>query len=130
MKLVLDTNAYSDFRQYGIWEEELSEAYDILIPTVVLGELRYGFARGRIEGVNLRKLLRFLESPRVRTITLSDETPALYARFFLNLKNQGTSIPTNDIWIAALVYEHGATLCTRDRHFTHLPEIDVRYRRD
>ena len=130
MKLVLDTNAYSDFRQQGAWNEDLSEARDILIPTIVLGELRYGFALGKIEGENLRKLREFLQTPRVRTVTISNETPAIYAQFFLYLRNHGTPIPTNDIWIAALTYEREAILCTRDHHFKNLPQVDVRYRRD
>ena len=127
VKLVLDTNAYSDFRQKGAWKNDLSEARDILIPTIVLGELRYGFARGKIEGENLRKLREFLQTPRVQTVTLGTETPSVYARLFLHLRNQGTPIPTNDIWIAALTYEHEAILCTRDRHFENLPQVDIRY---
>ena len=130
MKLVLDTNAYSDFRQQGAWNEDLSEARDILIPTIVLGELRYGFALGKIEGENLRKLREFLQTPRVRTVTIGNETPGIYAQFFLHLRNHGTPIPTNDIWIAALTYEREAILCTRDHHFKNLPQVDVRYRRD
>jgi tRNA(fMet)-specific endonuclease VapC len=128
MKLVLDTSAYGDFRRYGVWKEDLSVAHDILVPTIVLGELRYGFARGNTEGVNLTRLRDFLRDPRVRTVTLSEETPSIYARFFLHLKNQGTPIPTNDVWIAAVAYEQEAVVCTRDRHFTNLPQVDVRIR--
>lgn len=40
------------------------------------------------------------------------------------LRNQGTPIPTNDLWIAALVMQHNLVLCSRDRHFTHLPQLD------
>ena len=130
MKLVLDTNAYSDFRQYGIWKEDLSKARDILIPTIVLGELKYGFARGNTEGANLGKLREFLQAPRVRTITLSNETPSTYARFFLHLTLQGTPIPTNDVWIAALAFEHEAILCTGDGHFRNLPQVEARYREE
>lgn len=36
---------------------------------------------------------------------------------------EGTPIPTNDIWIAALVLEHNLALHVRDRHFDHLPQI-------
>jgi predicted nucleic acid-binding protein len=30
-------------------------------------------------------------------------------------------IPTNDMWIAAIVLQHGFVLFARDEHFTHLP---------
>jgi len=38
---------------------------------------------------------------------------------------QGTPVPTNDLWIAALVTEHGARLCTRDAHCGKLAQLDV-----
>lgn len=36
---------------------------------------------------------------------------------------QGTPIPTNDMWLAALVLQHGLTLYARDAHFDHLPQL-------
>jgi predicted nucleic acid-binding protein len=44
---------------------------------------------------------------------------AVYAQ----LRRQGTPIPTNDMWIAALTSQHDLALCTRDRHFDRLPQI-------
>ena len=32
-------------------------------------------------------------------------------------------IPTNDLWIAALVVQHNLVLCTSDAHFQQLPQI-------
>lgn len=40
-----------------------------------------------------------------------------------SLRRQGTPIPINDVWVAALVLQHGLTLYARDRHFDHLPQI-------
>jgi len=40
-----------------------------------------------------------------------------YSRIAALLKQQGTPIPTNDIWIAAQTMEHGAELITSDHHF-------------
>ncbi|MCA8967980.1 MAG: PIN domain-containing protein, partial [Planctomycetes bacterium] len=40
------------------------------------------------------------------------------------LRDQGTPVPTNDMWIAALVLEHRLTLFSRDEHFRHLPQLD------
>jgi tRNA(fMet)-specific endonuclease VapC len=32
-------------------------------------------------------------------------------------------IPTNDLWIAALVIQRDLVLLTRDAHFKHLPQL-------
>ena len=41
--LVLDTNAYSDWRREGKWASNLPSADNVIIPSIVLGELEYGF---------------------------------------------------------------------------------------
>jgi tRNA(fMet)-specific endonuclease VapC len=127
LKVLLDTNAYSDFRAKGNWKEALATASEVLIPLIVVGELKYGFALGNREGINLRKLREFLAAPRVSMITLTESTTSIFAQFHCHLRQQGNPIPTNDIWIAALAYEHEAVLCTRDRHFEFLPQVDVVY---
>ncbi|MCH8511953.1 MAG: hypothetical protein LAT83_09915 [Kiritimatiellae bacterium] len=48
-----------------------------------------------------------------------------YARLFKQLREQGTPIPTNDLWIAALVEQHTLFLYTRDHHFQHLPQLPL-----
>ena len=52
-----------------------------------------------------------------------EQTTHQYATVFRQLRRQGTPIPTNDIWIAALVLQHDLALYARDRHFEHLPQI-------
>jgi len=39
------------------------------------------------------------------------------------MRKQGTPIPTNDMWIAALALQHSLALHTRDKHFVHLPQL-------
>jgi predicted nucleic acid-binding protein len=39
------------------------------------------------------------------------------------LREQGTPIPTNDIWVAALVLEHNLVLHASGEHFDHLPQL-------
>jgi hypothetical protein len=41
------------------------------------------------------------------------------------LREKGTPIPTNDIWIAAMVRETGGKLLTRDSHFECLPQVKL-----
>jgi tRNA(fMet)-specific endonuclease VapC len=59
-------------------------------------------------------------------VPLPDEkTAEHYGRLFAQLRAQGTAIPTNDLWIAALVVQHGLVLYTSDAHFNHLSQISV-----
>jgi predicted nucleic acid-binding protein len=68
-------------------------------------------------------LQRFLSKPGVDVVFASDATTQQYAQVYAQLRTQETPIPTNDIWIAAIVLEHQLVLCTRDEHFDHLPQV-------
>jgi tRNA(fMet)-specific endonuclease VapC len=124
VRIAIDTNRYVDFAR-GLLEavQPLRAADRILVPFVVLGELRAGFLGGSRIPENEANLVRFLNSPRVEVLLADDETTHHYARLFHQLRRQGTPIPTNDIWIAALVVQHQLYLLARDAHFDHLPQI-------
>jgi tRNA(fMet)-specific endonuclease VapC len=124
MKLALDTNRYSDLCR-GAAEVALlvERAEVVLLPFVVIAELRAGFAVGTRGIENERVLRRFLMKPGVEVLFADEQTIQHYAGLFRQLRRQGTPIPTNDLWVAALVLQHGLILCARDRHFDHLPQI-------
>ncbi len=126
MNVALDTNAYSDFlRGEARRVDILRRAPRIFLPLIVIGELRAGFAAGSREAENLANLRQFLRSPRVAVLSPDEETAENYARVFLQLRKQGTAIPTNDLWIAALALQHGVQLCTSDAHFHHVAGLIV-----
>jgi tRNA(fMet)-specific endonuclease VapC len=89
----------------------------------VLGELRAGFSLGKRGAENERMLRQFLMKPGVAVLFADDQTTHHYAALFRQLRRQGTPIPTNDLWTAALVLQHDLVLCDRDRHFDHLPQL-------
>lgn len=124
MRLALDTNRYVDFTR-GVPEavEPLRRAERIHLPLMVLAELRAGFACGTRALENERNLARFLNRPRVEVLLPDEETAHHYASLYRQLRAQGTPIPTNDLWIAALVIQHGLLLLARDAHYDHLPQI-------
>lgn len=124
MRIAIDTNRYVDFAR-GLPEavNRLRAVDQILMPLIVLGELRAGFLGGARALQNEANLVRFLNSPRVDMLLPDEETTHHYARLFHQLRRQGTPIPTNDIWIAALVVQHQLFLFARDAHFDHLPQI-------
>jgi tRNA(fMet)-specific endonuclease VapC len=124
MRIAIDTNRYVDFAR-GVPEavEQLRRVNEILVPFVVLGELRAGFAGGGRSRENEAGLVRFLDTPRVEVLLADEDTTPHYARLFHQLRRQGTPIPTNDLWIAALVVQHDLHLFARDAHFDHVPQI-------
>lgn len=123
MKVILDTNAYSDWVRSQAWAVEVSAARVVLIPSIVLGELREGFFGGFRTTENETLLTKVLSNNTVSIANISDETSHIYARLKNDLRTRGKPIPENDIWIAASCLEHGATLLTRDRHFELLPQV-------
>ncbi len=126
MRIALDTNRYVDFAKgEEVAVSRLRQASRIFVPLIMLAELRAGFACGKQSEENERNLVRFLNSPRVAILYPDDNTTHHYARLFLQLKRQGTPIPTNDVWIAALAVQHELLLFTRDNHFAHLAQIPV-----
>ncbi len=131
MRIAIDTNRYRDFTD-GLPEavERFRTAEQICVPFVVLVELRAGFLAGARRSKvstagarNARVLGTFLNRPRVRLLWPNEETTHQYARLWGQLRAQGTPIPTNDLWIAALVLQHQLLLYSRDTHFDSLVQI-------
>lgn len=124
MIVVVDTNAYVDVCKRADDAVRVAQTAErILLPFVVVAELRAGFQAGTRAPQNERVLTRFRASPRVVTVYADEDTTRLYARVWAELRRAGTPIPTHDVWIAAVALQHDAVLFTRDRHFEHIPEL-------
>jgi tRNA(fMet)-specific endonuclease VapC len=124
VRLALDANRYVDLcRGADETVRLVSTAEAVFVPFVVLAELRAGFALGRRGAENERILRRFLAQAGVDVLYADEGTTHHYASVFRQLRTQGTPIPTNDMWIAALCLQHGLELHDRDRHFDHLPQL-------
>jgi tRNA(fMet)-specific endonuclease VapC len=122
--VALDTNAYVDVcRRVADAVDVAQTAERLLVPFVVIAELRAGFHAGTRAAQNERTLVQFRKSPRVEVIFADEETTHHYARLWAYLRAAGTPIPTNDLWIASLALQHGAALFTRDRHFAAIPQL-------
>lgn len=125
-RLTLDTSGYSAFKRgHSGVVSRIRRAEEILLPTIVLGELLGGFAVGRKSRRNREELDLFRDSPRVRLASIGEATAKRYAVIYASLRTSGTPIPTNDLWIAASAMEHGTELVTLDRDFTNVPQILV-----
>ncbi len=126
MKLVLDTNIYCDYA------EGLSEVVDtiatqgqyLFMPSIVLGELNYGFMKGRKQSYNEKRLRQVLNRLKIEIIDVNADVARKYALISLSLEKKGAKIPINDVWIAASCMEVGGTLLTRDQHFEFVEQIE------
>jgi tRNA(fMet)-specific endonuclease VapC len=118
MKILLDTSAYVGFkRNIAELVEIIVRAQLILFSPIVMGELMFGFRSGTKFRENMDDLDKFLQHEVVELVQIGKITSDRYSRIASQLKQQGTPVPTNDIWIAAQTMEHGAELITSDQHF-------------
>ena len=124
VRLALDTNRYTDLCRGDVAVVEAIELADeVWLPFIVLGELRAGFAVGTQGARNEAVLRRFLLKSGVGVLYADEQTTQQYGALYRQLRKQGTPIPTNDMWIAALVLQHSLVLLARDAHFDALPQL-------
>ena len=124
--IAIDTNVYSGYLRGDPGAvKALRAAHEIHLPLMVLGELLGGFAAGTKVQRNRHQLAQFMASPRVHLMTPNEKTAELYAEVFSTLRRQGTPIPSNDLWIAALVKQSRLPLLSFDAHFRHVPGLEV-----
>lgn len=117
-KVLIDTNIYSLAMKGDTSVTGILRKIDLIgISTISIGELFSGFKGGSRESDNKDELNIFLDSPRVVVHTIDVETAEFYASILNSLKSAGTPIPTNDIWIAAVAFQYGYKLFSKDKHF-------------
>ena len=126
-KVLIDTNIYS-FAFKGDPEVITTLKYvsHIGITSISIGELLSGFKAGNRKKETRKELGEFLDSPRVTLYHVDIGTAEYYSSILNQLKNQGTPIPTNDIWIAAVAFQHGLELYTLDNHFQKITGLLLR----
>jgi tRNA(fMet)-specific endonuclease VapC len=118
---MLDTNAYAAlFRAHDGITQRVRRAEQVLLSTVVAGELLFGFRNGSRYDANLRDLEEFLANPYVAVLPVTLVTADRFGRISTALRRKGRPLPTNDIWIAAHAMESGAELLSFDRHFAEI----------
>lgn len=89
----------------------------VLLSSIVVGELLYGFRHGSRYEENAARLEAFLGKPRVDLVPVGRTTAERFGRIAAQLRAQGRPLPAHDIWIAAHAMETGADLLSADAHF-------------
>ena len=120
--MILDTNAISAFFEdvpavcLAVGGSEV-----LAVPSIVLGEYRFGLSGSRLRAeleAKLGRLERLSDA-----LCVDAETARHYAAIRRELKDAGTPIPDNDLWIAALVRQHGLPLLSNDAHFDNVKDL-------
>ena len=123
-QIILDTNAYTGLLSGD--EQILSavaSAEVVFMSIFVLGELYAGFLGGSKQRQNLEILKRFLTKPSVKILNATAETAEVFGTLKNMLKQAGTPLPIDDVWIAAHGIETGSVIVTRDQHFRKIAGI-------
>jgi tRNA(fMet)-specific endonuclease VapC len=120
-EMLIDTNIYSHaLRGDPETVSVLQRAHKIAICSISIGELLSGFKAGNRERENREELEEFLDAPRVQIYGIDENTAEFYAEILHGLRERGTPIPTNDIWIASVSFQHGLKLFSKDQHFKNI----------
>ena len=120
-RFLLDTNIIIGLlkRERSI-TDALRAAAEVFIPVIAVGELSSHSGR---PDANRAVLDQFLDGKVVLTCDLAAARE--YGRLKGALKAQGTPLPENDMWIAAIALHHKLTVASRDRHFDEIAGLAV-----
>lgn len=113
MRYLLDTNIFiaamkGDTNVRAVLER--THLADLVLSTVVLGELQLGVEKSAYREKNQLKLNALLN--QIEIAPIDDRVSRLYAKLRADLESQGTPIGANDYWIAAHALALGAILVT------------------
>ena len=88
-----------------------------------MGELHAGFRLGSRRSQNEKELEKFLEQPGVTIVAPDEAVAERYGELIRVLKERGTPIPMNDVWIAATALETASRMLSFDSHYDLVPGL-------
>lgn len=119
MKVLIDTNAYSDLMRGDEAVAALLDSAEVVyLSAIVAGELLSGFKGGSRERENRAILDEFIrKGGKTIVLPVSLDSSERFAQVMESLRKKGRPLPINDVWIAAQCLETGAILVSSDAHF-------------
>ncbi|MCX6050583.1 MAG: type II toxin-antitoxin system VapC family toxin [Chloroflexi bacterium] len=121
-RYLLDTNiVIALFANDRLVVEQIEDAEEVFIPSIVIGELYYGARKSGRARENVARVDLFAEANIV--LICDTETCRWYGVVKDLLSQKGSLIPENDVWIAALALRHGLILVTRDSNFSEVTNL-------
>lgn len=117
MNYLLDTNTCVHFLRHGAASPVAARLAsvapgDVVLCSVVVGELLFGALRSRDVAKNLAAVRTFAAG--LRSLPLDDRAAEEYAKVRADLATKGTPIGPNDLLIAAIALANGLTLVTHN----------------
>jgi len=123
-KHLLDTNiVIAFFRKDGNVEERMTRSKEVFVPVNVLGELYYGAQHSLQVAKRIQQVEDFKSNAKV--LNCDSSTADIYGQIKNGLKLKGKPIPENDIWIAAIAFQHDLAVVTRDQHFKEIDGLTL-----
>jgi len=123
-RYLLDSNiVIALFANEKVVVDAIYMADEIFVPSIVIGELYYGAQKSSKRQANIARIDSFVEANVI--LECDQETARWYGQIKQELRAKGRPLPENDIWIAALAFQHGLTLVTRDKHFNEVSSLDI-----
>lgn len=128
MKYSLDTNTcirYINGRSLAIRQKlPTVPARDIVVCSIVRGELSYGSAKSQTSVQSAEKQARFLKP--YATLPYDDTAAKEYGRIRAHLETAGTPIGAYDMQIAAIAVVHGLIVVTHNtKEFGRIPWLKI-----
>lgn len=127
MKYLFDTTTYSHLLKGNQTVGDiLRNAETVLLPNVVMAELRYGFRLGTKLDENEKLLNRFTANKKIQVILPDNATTEYFVNVAIFARKKGVQLSTHDLWIVALTEQWNATLVSFDNDFRHLGYKDIK----
>lgn len=120
---ILDTCFIIDVFENKTNVKKFQKHKSISIPAICIGELYYGAFLSKLPSKNILKIDEFVAN--FPTLNINEQTSVFYGKIKSELKKNGTPIPENDIWIAALTLQYNSTLVTNDNHFNLISNLSI-----
>lgn len=115
-KHLLDTNiVIALFAGEPSVRRHFDRASSVFLSSVVIGELYYGACASGRKAANLQRVHDFVIVSDV--LVCDAQTARHYGDVKYGLRQKGSPIPENDMWIATLALQHGLIVVSRDAHF-------------
>ena len=120
-RYLLDTNiVIALFADEANVRNNLAQASEVFIASIVIGELCYGARKsGRVEQ-NLARVNSLIANSTI--LGCNAETAQQYGEVKNKLRMKGRPLPENDVWIAALL-QNDLILVIRDAHFQEVETL-------
>ena len=124
-KITIDYNVIINLFRGKIEEKLFFEQNNLFsIPSIVVGELIFGAENSSQPEKHFNQFNDFIKNKEV--LIVDKNTAELYGKIKSKLRKNGTPIPENDIWIAALTIQHNLILVTNDNHFKHIKSLKIK----